>query len=442
MNSKLFKGVVNALSGVIVLVYADFHLHSKYSRATSKEMWPDALEKYAKMKGLNLLGTGDITHPKYLQVLKESLHEDGTGILRTKEGFTYVLQGEISLVYTQDGRSHRVHHLLLAPDFATVDAINDWLDTKGRRDYDGRPIFGFSSIELAERMHQINPRIMVIPAHAWTPWFSVFGSNSGFNSLQECFKDQTKRVHAIETGLSSDPAMNWRVSSLDSVALLSNSDSHSPWPWRMGRECNVFAFDDVFTYANITDAIKNRDKRHFLYTIEVDPAYGKYHWDGHRMCGVVLSPEESAKSNGVCPKCKQRLTIGVESRVNELADRPVGFVPENAIPFKTLLPLAEIISFVMKIKNPYAVHVRQEYEKLVKHFGNEFNVMLETAESELATVTTAKIAEYIMKNRKAQIRTKPGYDGVYGEPIIDGDDGSYVRAPVKTQTGQKTLGEF
>lgn len=426
-----------------MLIYADLHLHSKYSRATSKDMWPDALERYARMKGLNLLGTGDITHPKYLQVLKETLREDGTGILRTKDGFAYVLQGEISLIYTQDGRQRRVHHLVLAPDFATVDQINEFLDTKGRRDYDGRPIFEFDSIELVEKMHSISPDIMVIPAHAWTPWFSVFGSNSGFNSLRECFQDKTRYVRAIETGMSSDPAMNWRVSSLDNVALVSNSDSHSPWPWRLGRECNVFAFTSELTYRGLVKAISNKDKKHFLYTIETDPAYGKYHWDGHRMCGVVMSPAESVEKKKICPRCKQKLTIGVEHRVNELADRPLGYVPEGAIPFKRLLPLAEIISFVMRIKNPYAMKVRDEYEKLVKHFGNEFNVLLEATELELLGVTSQKITEYILKNRQGAIRIKPGYDGVYGEPIIDGQDAdTYVRAHVRTKTGQKTLGDF
>ena len=309
---------------------ADLHVHSRHARATSRNLNLENLEKYARIKGVDLLGTGDFTHPEWIRELRSGLREDGSGILKTSSGFPFVLQTEVSLVYTQGGRGRRIHHLILAPDFEVVKQITDYLLTKGRVDYDGRPIFGMSSIELAEKLSEISRDCELIPAHAWTPWFGVFGSESGFDSLKECFDDKTKLIHAIETGMSSDPEMNWRVSALDNVTLTSNSDLHSFWPWRLGREANVIEMEKP-SYGGILAAI--RERKGLVETIEVDPGYGKYHVDGHRNCGVSMSPAESAKLKKICPKCRRPLTIGVLNRVEELADREEGFAPKKRCSF-------------------------------------------------------------------------------------------------------------
>src|SRR3989338_2357073 len=302
-------------------IIADLHIHSRFSRATSKELNIKNLEKYAKIKGLNLLGTGDFTHPEWLKELKNELTEDETGILKTKTGFNFILQGEISLIYTQDGKGRRIHNVLLAKNLDVVEQINEALLKRGRLDYDGRPIFNLSCIEFTEMMKSIDKDIEIIPAHIWTPWFSLFGSMSGFDSVEECFKDQAKFIHALETGLSSDPAMNWRLSQLDNYTLISNSDSHSFWPWRIGRECNIF--DIKLAYDAFIKSLKTKEG--FIETIEVDPSYGKYHFDGHRLCKVCMSPKDAIKNKNICPKCGRKLTIGVLHRVEELADREEGF---------------------------------------------------------------------------------------------------------------------
>jgi len=228
---------------------------------------------------------------------------------------------------------------------------------------------------------QISKDILIYPAHAWTPWMSCLGSKSGFDSIEECYQDRVKYIFALETGLSSNPPMNWRLSKLDKFTLLSNSDSHSPWTWRLGREANVFELKKL-SYWKILDVIKNKDKKRFLYTIEVDPNYGKYHWDGHRNCGISLHPKDAIKLNNICPKCGKKLTIGVLHRVEELADRPEGFVPKDAIPFKSLLPLYEIISFATGVNQLYSRKVLKEHDKLIENFGNELNVLLNKLERE------------------------------------------------------------
>ncbi|NCN39189.1 MAG: DNA helicase UvrD [Candidatus Aenigmarchaeota archaeon] len=288
----------------------------------------------------------------------------------------------------------------------------------GNLDQDGRLLLFKSSPEVVERLMKISPEIMIIPAHAWTPWFSVFGSKSGFDSVEECYQDQTKHIHALETGLSSDPTMNWRLSSLDKFCLVSNSDSHSAWPWRLGREFNAFELDEI-TYSEIVDAIKKKDKKRFLFTGEVNPAYGKYHWTGHRNCMVQMSPKQALDVNNICPKCGKKLTVGVEQRVEELADRPEGFVPKDAIPFKTLIPLSELIKAYLGIKTLYSQTIWKEYNRLIESFGNEFNILLDVSREELEKVADRNLAELIMLNREGKIKINPGYDGVYGEPILD-----------------------
>ena len=378
----------------------------------------DNLEKNAKIKGLNLLGTGDFTHPLWLEELKKKLSEsDGLFNFKDKNVF-FLLQAEVSNIYPQDGKSRRVHNVLLAPSFEIVDQINDFLKDYGKLASDGRPILTkMNCEEMAESLFKISKDIVIIPAHIWTPWFSVFGSMSGFDSINDCFGNQTKNIFALETGLSSDPAMNWRLSQLDRFSLLSNSDSHSPWPSRIGREMNVFETDA--TYKDVIDAIKSKDPKKFLYTIEVDPAYGKYHWDGHRVHNVSLEPKESKKYNNMCPMCGKPLTIGVLHRVEELADRNEGFVPEKQIPFKSLLPLSELIAYVYDTQ-PFSKRVWEESTKLIRHFGTELNVLLEAEEEEMKSVVDEKIANIVVGNREGSLKVQPGYDGVYGKLALDG----------------------
>ncbi len=395
-------------------IIADIHIHGKYSRATSKSLTITNLEKYAKIKGVNLLGTGDFTHPEWLKELKQTLREDGTGILKTNSGFNFILQTEISLIYTQDGKGRKIHNVILAPDIATVQQINEKLLTIGRLDYDGRPIFGIPCPDFVEMLKQINKQIEVIPAHIWTPWFSLFGSKSGFDKIQDCFKDQTKHIHALETGLSSDPQMNWRLSALDKYTLISNSDAHSHWPWRLGRECNIFDLKEL-TYNNILNTLKT--KQGFVETIEFWPHEGKYHYDGHRKCGIVYEPKKSLSNKNICPVCKKPLTLGVLHRVEELADRPEGFVPKKAVPFTKLIPLSEIIAGVLGM-GVATQKVWGIYNKLIENFGNELNIMLNVTQEELEKHIDIKIVKYILLNRKQNIKVKPGYDGVYGKPLF------------------------
>jgi uncharacterized protein (TIGR00375 family) len=423
-------------------IISDIHLHSRFSRATSKEITIPNLIKYAKIKGLNLLGTGDFTHPMWIKELKSNLKEDGSGILKTSEGFPFILQTEIANIYTQDGKGRRVHNIILAPGFDVVEQINEELGKKGRLDYDGRPIFGFSCIELVDMMMGISKDIEVIPAHVWTPWFSVFGSKSGFDSVEECFGEKSKFIHALETGLSSDPAMNWRLSKLDRYTLISNSDSHSFWPWRIGREANVFEMDKL-DYSEFIRIIRENDTKRFLYTIEVDPSYGKYHLDGHRDCNICLEPKESIEKKGICPVCKRPLTIGVLNRVEELADRPEGFKPDNSIPYKSLMPLSEIISSVLGIEQLYSKKIWDVYNKLINAFGTEFEVLIKVSETRLKGVVDNKIAEAIVGVRDGKVKIRPGYDGVYGKALFGADTEKERRkvaeVPIKKQ---KSIADF
>ncbi len=396
-------------------IIADMHIHSRHSRATSKQLNIKNLEKYAKLKGLNLLGTGDFTHPEWIKELKSELIEDETGILKTKTGFNFILQTEISLMYSQDGKSRKIHNIVLAENFDVVEHITEQLKKFGRVDYDGRPIFGIKCPEFVEILKEIDSSIEIIPAHIWTPWFGLFGSNSGFDSVEECFKDQTKNIYALETGLSSDPEMNWRLSALDKFTLISNSDSHSFWPWRIGRECNIFDLKKL-DYNSIIKAI--RTKQGLKQTIEVDPSYGKYHFDGHRNCNISMNPEESIKNKNMCPVCGKKLTIGVLHRVEELADRPKGFIPDNAIPFNKLIPLSEIISHVIN-SGISSQKTWKEYNALVNSSRSEIDVLLKLSLDELRKITDEKIAQSIIKIRNQEIKINPGFDGEYGYPLFN-----------------------
>lgn len=404
----------------MLMLIADLHIHSKYSRATSPDMNIDELEKFAKLKGIGLLGTGDFTHPTWLAELKEKLKPVGGFLQSEKAQLNWLLTAEISNIYSEGGRVRKIHHVLVAPSFEVVDQINEFLGKLGNLKADGRPIFGkMNSAELVERIMSISKDCLVIPAHIWTPWFSLFGSMSGFDRIKDCYQDQLKHIHALETGLSSDPAMNWRLSQLDPFTLVSNSDCHSAYPWRLGREANVM---DVSNYSEFVKAIVGRDPKKFLFTIEVDPNYGKYHYDGHRNCNVRLSPDETKKVGGICPVCKSHLTIGVLNRVEELADRPEGFRPEGAVPFKSLIPLSELIAIVLG-KGVATKQVWAEFYKLISKFGSEYSLMLNASIEELQSITLPKLAEVIILNREGKIKILPGYDGVYGQPQIEGTSG-------------------
>ncbi len=416
---------------------SDLHIHSRFSRATSKALNIENLEKYARIKGVNLLGTGDFTHPEWIKELKNNLEEDGTGILKTKNNFPFILQTEISSIYTDNAKGRRIHNVILAPNFEVVGQITEFLKTKGRVDYDGRPIFKLPCDELVESMKKISGDIEVIPAHIWTPWFSLFGSMSGFDSVEECFKDQTKHIHALETGLSSDPAMNWRLSKLDKYSLVSSSDLHSFWPWRIGREATIFNLKEL-TYKNLINAL--RTKNGLEGTMEVDPNYGKYHFDGHRNCKICMNPKDSIKIKNICPKCGRPLTIGVLHRVEELADREEGFKQEGAKKFYSLIPLSEIISTL--ISSPIASKKTWKiFNDLINKFGNEFNVLLEAKKEELNKVVDVKISDAIIKNREGKIMIQPGFDGEYGKPLFSDKDKVEIKTE-KPKFEQKGLSDF
>lgn len=374
------------------------------------------------MKGLTLLSTGDFAHPKWFAELKSKL-EPGPGEgLYGYRGVTWVLGDEVCTVYKLQGRTRKVHHLLFVPDLETAEQLSEALSPFGSLSSDGRPVFtGMDSEELAERVHAISPQNVVIPAHAWTPWFGVFGSKSGFSSLGECYGNQAKRIFAIETGLSSDPPMNWRLSSLDGIALVSNSDAHSPNPWRLGREANVLELTRL-SYPELFGAIRQRDPKRFLYTVEVDPAYGKYHFSGHSKCGTSLPPDQAQKLENKCPKCGKPLTIGVLQRVEELADRPEGYVPPGAIPFRRLLPLYEVISFATGVRRLYARSVLERQDALMRAFGSEFTVLLDVPKESLEKVAGPQIAEAVVRSREGRVPVTPGYDGVYGVPHLGSTD--------------------
>ncbi|MFH1820531.1 MAG: endonuclease Q family protein [Candidatus Nealsonbacteria bacterium] len=391
---------------------ADFHLHSKYSRATSKDMDLESLNKWGKIKGIKVLGTGDFTHPEWFSNLKEKLKPAEPGLFKLK-GETdtrFMLTSEISCIYSKNGKVRKIHILVFAPSFEAVDKINAHLGWIGNLKSDGRPILGLDAKELVKIVLNASPECLVVPAHLYTPWFSLFGSKSGFDSIEECFEEYSKYIYAGETGLSSDPPMSWRNSSLDKITLLSNSDCHSPS--KIGREANVFDLD--LSYQNIAQAIKEKDGSKFLYTIEFFPQEGKYHYDGHRNCGISLAPAESKKYNNVCPTCGRGLTIGVMNRVEALADRKEGFSPEGAIPFKSLIPLEEIVAESLGMTTA-SQRVKNEYKNLIKNFKTEFTVLLNASRQELESATLPEIAEGVIRVREGKVFIEPGYDGVYGK---------------------------
>ncbi len=399
-------------------VIADLHLHSKYALATSRDMDLNHLAAGAKRKGLDLLATGDFTHPDWRAELKAKLQPGPGEGLYSHGGLTWVLGTEVSTVYQQGGRVRKVHHLIFVPDFELATSVSEFLAGYGNLGSDGRPVLnGLSSSDLVEMTCGFSKDVVIIPAHAWTPWFGVFGSRSGFDSIEECYGDQSSKIFAIETGLSSDPPMNWRLSSLDRLALISNSDAHSPHPWRLGREANVFELGRL-SYSDVFAAIRGRDPARFLFTVEVDPAYGKYHFTGHSKCGVSFSPSDSRRREGTCPVCGRKLTVGVLQRVEDLADRPDGYVPPGSVPFKRLLPLYELISISTGVNRLYATKVIDQQDRLVAAFGNEYTVLLDAPRDAVEKIAGTKVADAVVAAREGRIIVTPGYDGVYGVPKL------------------------
>ena len=399
---------------------ADLHIHSKYSRATSKEMDIQSLVKWAKIKGVSMLGTGDFTHPIWLSELRRDLEEVGYGVYRG-DGIAFVLTTEVSNIYFKAGRTRKVHNIIFAPSFNIVDGINKVLSEYGNLSSDGRPILGLECDKMVRELSRIDPDIFFVPSHAWTPHFSMFGSNSGFDSPEECFEDQTQKIFSIETGLSSDPPMNWRWSKLDRLCLISNSDSHSPS--KIGREANVFK--EKINYKDLIQILKSKDKSRFLYTIEFFPEEGKYHWDGHRLCKAPLSPKEAMKINNKCPVCTKNVTIGVMHRLENLADREEGFVLESSPSFKSVVPLAEVIGDALGVSAD-SVTVEREYMTLIKNLGTEFSILLDIPDEALKSKCPHKIARGIINMRKGKVEILPGYDGEYGKVKIfkEGEEAS------------------
>jgi uncharacterized protein (TIGR00375 family) len=392
---------------------ADFHIHSKFSRATSKDMEVEILAHWAKRKGIALLGTGDFTHPTYFAELRSKLEPLGNGLFKLRKGdqdVRYILTAEVSNIYSQSGKVRRIHNLIFAPSFEVVEAIRSKLGNLGKLSSDGRPIFSFTAKELAKMILDVSVECLIIPAHAWTPWFSIFGANSGFDSIEECFGEMSSHIHAIETGLSSDPEMNWRWSALDSLTLLSNSDAHSPS--RLGREAN--AFDCAMDYQEIAETIRRKDRKKLRFTIEFFPEEGKYHYDGHRQCGVIFSPSQTKANHDLCPNCHKKLTIGVMHRVEDLADRPEGFIPKNAIPSIHLIPLEEVIAESLGVRVGTKA-VEAEYERLIEIGASEFRILLDATPDELASFVPPNILEGIVRMRQGKVSIIPGHDGVYGK---------------------------
>lgn len=416
-------------------IIADLHLHSRYSRATSRDMDVENMARWANLKGITLLGTGDFTHPVWLRELRSKLRPTDRG-LYTHGGTHFMLTVEVSNVYHAGGRLRKIHNIILAPSFEVVERINAVLGRFGNLLADGRPTLTLPSDRLVEYVMEISPDCLVIPAHAWTPWFSLYGSHSGFDSIAECFGDQLRHIAAVETGLSSDPPMNWRLSELDRVVLVSNSDAHSPA--KLGREANVFACE--LDYFEIVRVLRAKDTAKFLYTIEFFPEEGKYHYDGHRACNRRMTPRETAAHGGRCPVCGRPPTVGVLHRVEVLADREEGFVPEGAVPYRNLVPLEEIVAEAMGAQ-PGTAAVREEYYKLCTAFGGEFAVLLDVPVDEVRRVSTARVAEGLRRVREGQVAIAPGYDGVFGtisifaegEPPAPRPAGE-VRVPEPAQT--------
>jgi len=423
---------------------ADLHIHSKYSRATAKNLDLENLYVEARKKGITVVGTGDSTHPGWFAELKGKLDPAEEGLFRLKPEIEqvldaevpmscpgtvrFLLESEISSIYKKGGKTRKNHNLVFFPDLDSAERFNIKLDAIGNIRSDGRPILGLDAKNLFEILLETDPQAFLIPAHIWTPWFSLLGSKSGFDSLEECFEDLAGEIFAVETGLSSDPPMNWRVSFLDRLTLVSNSDAHSPS--KLGREANLFATD--LSFPAIRDALKTGDPSRFLGTLEFFPEEGKYHHDGHRKCQVSLSPEESAKRQGICPVCEKPMTLGVSYRVLELADRSEGRHPARHHPFQSIIPLDEVLAEILDC-GPKSKRVRTHLARIVEKIGPEFSILKDVSISDIKEAQVPLLGEAIERIRNNRLNIQPGYDGEFGKIKI------FTEEEKKELSGRKML---
>jgi len=444
-------------------IIADLQIHSKYSRACSQELNPKNIGLWATKKGIGVIGTGDFTHPRWLAELKEGLEEARPGLYSLRshnlsptlpsggEGVPramFMLTAEVSSIYKQGDKVRRVHNMIFAPNFEAVDRIINGLEKVGANlKADGRPIMGVHCDDLVKIVKGASVEAEVIPAHAWTPHFGVFGSLSGFNSIEEAFGDQSKYIRAIETGLSSDPKMNWQISGLDKYSLTSNSDAHSLR--KIGREANVFEIaKDKLSYAEIIGALYSKDPTRFLFTIEFFPEEGKYHLDGHSDCKFSCLPSQTKKLKGICPVCGKKLLVGVLSRVDDLSDRKFGFTSPRAIPFKSVIPLEEIIAETYGVGTS-SKKVLAMYEQMVsthlpspsgggagERVCNEFSILLDFTQDQIAKISSPEIAQAIIRVREGKVTLEGGYDGVFGKIHIFSDE---EKQKLFNKTKQKSL---
>jgi DNA helicase-2/ATP-dependent DNA helicase PcrA len=407
--------------------FADFHIHSRFSRATSRNLVPEYLDIWARKKGIQVIGTGDFTHPGWLKELEEKLLPAEPGLFKLKQDCLlndqsdsqnvgdfrprFMLTAEISTIYKRSNRVRKIHHLVLSPDFATVKKIQRELNRiKANITSDGRPIIGLDSRNLLEMLLSVSGENQLIPAHIWTPWFSVLGEKSGFDSIEECYGDLSDHIHAVETGLSSDPPMNRLCGFLDQYTLISNSDAHSPE--KLGREANIF--DTDLSYKSIIQAIKTGKSPQFLGTVEFFPQEGKYHYDGHRKCGICWNPAETFKNHAICPVCGKKVTVGVMNRVMQLADKKVEQSGHFQPPFFPVIPLKEILSEICGV-GPSSKRVSQLYDSLIESLGTEFDILLNLSTDEIELKSNHEISEAISRMRAGDVLIQEGFDGEFGK---------------------------
>jgi len=404
---------------------ADLHIHSRYSMATSRRLCPSVLHAWAQRKGITVVGTGDFTHPAWRRELQSELEPAEEGLFRLmpilagkadlevpdacRGQVRFMLSAEVSSIYRKGGKVRRVHTLIYARDFSTAERISRRLAKIGNLASDGRPILKLDCEELLKIVVDCGENAFVVPAHIWTPHFSVLGAFSDFNSIEECYGRHADEIFALETGLSSDPPMNWRLSALDRFTLVSNSDAHSGE--KLGREANLF--DTDLSFAAIVEALRAGDGESFRGTLEFFPQEGKYHYDGHRRCGIRLSPKETKKLGGLCPACGGKVTPGVCYRVDSLADRPEGYRPKNAPGFESLVPLQEVLAECIG-KGSGTKAVARARDRLLAEFGPEFRVLREVPVEELQCAGVPRFAEAVRRLRAGEVRIAPGYDGQFG----------------------------
>lgn len=420
---------------------ADLHIHSKYSRAVSQNMNIPTLFKWGKIKGINLIGTGDFTHPFWVHDLKQDLEKTGNGFYKYKEdhenkGPFFILTSEISCIYSQGGKTRKIHLVFFMPSIEKVEETNKRLAEIGNITSDGRPILGISAEKLVETILKVYPEAIVIPAHIWTPWFSLFGANSGFDSLEECFGKMSQYIYAIETGLSSDPLMNWRIKDLYDKQIVSFSDAHSPA--KLGREATVF--ESEFSFEGLRNTLmKSKNSGKILYTIEFFPEEGKYHFTGHRNCGIRYSPEDLKEKGKICPVCGRTLTVGVVQRVEDLAkierknlkisnwllgENQIKGIKTEALdrpPYVMMVPLQEIIAEALEV-GVSSQKVQNEYHRIVENLGPEFHILLVSKKEDLLKFTSERVVEGILKIRNRDLNIEPGFDGEFGKVKIWGKE--------------------